>query len=70
MVSPTLGPVGLGLVRREAEPGTIVSVGEHGPTAEIVELPFVPSPRPRVEVAQPPHAPAHGAKPTDKGATP
>jgi len=39
-VSPTYGPIGLGLVRREAEPGTSVSVGEHGASAEIAELPF------------------------------
>ena len=40
VISPTYGPIGLGLVRREAEPGTSVSVGEHGVSAEIVELPF------------------------------
>jgi len=40
VVSPTYGPIGLGLVRREAEPGASVSVGEHGVSAEIVELPF------------------------------
>ena len=39
-LSPKLGPIGLALVRREAEPGRIVSVGEDGATAEIVELPF------------------------------
>jgi hypothetical protein len=27
-------------VRREAGPGSVVSVGEDGTTAEIVELPF------------------------------
>jgi hypothetical protein len=27
-------------VRREAEPGATVSVGEAGATAEVVELPF------------------------------
>jgi tRNA-modifying protein YgfZ len=39
-LSPRLGPIGLALVRREAEPGSVVSVGEHGATAEIVGLPF------------------------------
>jgi tRNA-modifying protein YgfZ len=39
-LSPRLGPIGLALVRREAEPGSVVSVGEYGATAEIVELPF------------------------------
>jgi folate-binding protein YgfZ len=38
--SPVQGPIGLALVRREAEPGAIVSVGEHGAEAEVVELPF------------------------------
>ncbi len=42
VISPTYGPIGLGLVRREAEPETSVSVGggEDGVSAEIVELPF------------------------------
>jgi len=38
--SPAHGPIGLALVRREAEPGASVSVGEHGAGAEVVELPF------------------------------
>ncbi len=38
--SPAHGPIGLALVRREAEPGASVSVGEHGVEAEVVELPF------------------------------
>jgi folate-binding protein YgfZ len=38
--SPRLGPIALALVRREAEPGAVVSVGEHGVEAEVVELPF------------------------------
>jgi tRNA-modifying protein YgfZ len=42
LVSPRLGPVALALVRREAEPGTIVDVGENGTSAEVVELPFPP----------------------------
>ena len=37
-VSPRLGPIGLALIRREAEPGTCVLVG--GAEAEVVELPF------------------------------
>lgn len=41
-VSPRFGPIALALVRREAEPGTIVSVGEHGAGAEVSELPFAP----------------------------
>jgi folate-binding protein YgfZ len=42
VVSPTFGPIGLGLVRREAEPGMSVSVGEHGVSAVVTELPFAP----------------------------
>jgi folate-binding protein YgfZ len=38
VVSPTLGPIALALVRREAPPGTRVSAGEV--SAEVVELPF------------------------------
>ncbi|HWX52220.1 MAG TPA: glycine cleavage T C-terminal barrel domain-containing protein, partial [Solirubrobacteraceae bacterium] len=39
-VSPALGPIALALIRREAEPGSSVSVGTPGATAEVVELPF------------------------------
>ncbi|HWX96618.1 MAG TPA: glycine cleavage T C-terminal barrel domain-containing protein [Solirubrobacteraceae bacterium] len=39
-LSPQLGPIALALVRREAEPGSVVSVGDRGVTAEVVELPF------------------------------
>ena len=39
-VSPTFGPIALALVRREAEPGAVVEVGEGGVTAEVVKLPF------------------------------
>jgi tRNA-modifying protein YgfZ len=39
-VSPALGPVGLAILRREAEPGATVAVGEDGVTAEVVGLPF------------------------------
>ncbi len=40
VLSPAHGPIGLALVRREAESGASVSVGEHGGEAEVVELPF------------------------------
>jgi folate-binding protein YgfZ len=40
VVSPSLGPLALALVRREAEPGTTVAVGDGGETAVVVELPF------------------------------
>jgi folate-binding protein YgfZ len=40
VASPTFGPIGLALVRREAEPGTTVAVGEHGASALVGELPF------------------------------
>jgi tRNA-modifying protein YgfZ len=45
-VSPNLGPIALALLRREAEPGATVSVGEPGTssgvTATVLELPFAP----------------------------
>jgi folate-binding protein YgfZ len=40
--SPVHGSIGLALVRREAEPGSTVSVGEHGASAEVIEPPFQP----------------------------
>ena len=40
VLSPRLGPIGLALVRREAEPGATISVGEQGAKAVVVELPF------------------------------
>jgi tRNA-modifying protein YgfZ len=40
VVSPALGPIGLAIVRREAQPGAQLSVGEDGVTAEVVALPF------------------------------
>jgi tRNA-modifying protein YgfZ len=40
VLSPRFGPIGLALVRREAEPGASVSVGEQGASAVVVELPF------------------------------
>ncbi len=39
-LSPEHGPIALALVRREAEPGASVEVGEHGASALVVELPF------------------------------
>jgi tRNA-modifying protein YgfZ len=39
-VSPTLGPIALALVRREASPGDTVAVGADRAPAEVVELPF------------------------------
>ena len=41
VVSPRHGPIALALVRREAEPGATVSVGDGGETAEVVELPVL-----------------------------
>ncbi len=40
--SPEHGPIALALVRREAEPGATVTVGEHGTSATVVELPLAP----------------------------
>jgi tRNA-modifying protein YgfZ len=40
VVSPSHGPLALALVRREAEPGATVAVGDDGAPAEVVELPF------------------------------
>jgi len=39
-VSPALGPIGLAILRREAEPGAELAVGEDGVTAEVTSLPF------------------------------
>jgi tRNA-modifying protein YgfZ len=39
-VSPTYGPIALAIVRREAEPGTTVAVGDAAAPAEVVALPF------------------------------
>jgi tRNA-modifying protein YgfZ len=44
-LSPSLGPIALALVRREAEAGAALSVGEHGASARVVELPFARGPR-------------------------
>jgi folate-binding protein YgfZ len=40
VVSPAFGPIGLAILRREAEPGTELAVGEDGVTAQVVALPF------------------------------
>ncbi len=40
VVSPALGRIGLAIVRREAEPGSELAVGEDGVTARVVALPF------------------------------
>jgi folate-binding protein YgfZ len=40
-LSPELGPIALALLRREAEPGARLTVGEHGTEALVRELPFV-----------------------------
>jgi folate-binding protein YgfZ len=40
VVSPAFGPIGLAILRREAEPGTELAVGEDGVTARVVDLPF------------------------------
>jgi folate-binding protein YgfZ len=39
-VSPAFGSIGLAILRREAEPGTELTVGEDGVTAEVTALPF------------------------------
>jgi folate-binding protein YgfZ len=39
-ISPVHGPIGLAIVRREAEPGAELAVGEDGVTAQVVDLPF------------------------------
>jgi tRNA-modifying protein YgfZ len=39
-VSPSHGPIALAIVRREAEPGAELAVGEDGVKAHVVDLPF------------------------------
>ncbi len=39
-VSPAFGPIGMAILRREAEPGATLAVGEDGVTGEVVALPF------------------------------
>ena len=40
VVSPAFGPIGLAILRREAEPGSRLAVGEDGVTAQVVDVPF------------------------------
>ena len=40
VVSPRFGPIGLALVRREAEPGATLTAGDQGVSATVAELPF------------------------------
>jgi folate-binding protein YgfZ len=39
-VSPARGPIALAIVRREAEPGAELALGEDGVTARVTDLPF------------------------------
>jgi tRNA-modifying protein YgfZ len=39
-ISPAHGPIALAIVRREADPGAELAVGEDGVTARVVDLPF------------------------------
>lgn len=39
-LSPARGPIALAIVRREAEPGVELAVGEDGVTARVIDLPF------------------------------
>ena len=41
--SPRLGLIGLALLRREAEPGAVLSAGDGAASASVVELPFAAS---------------------------
>ena len=40
VVSPAFGPIALAIIRREAEPGDTLAVGDAGATATVVDLPF------------------------------
>ncbi len=40
VISPAHGPIALAVIRREAEPGALVEVGENGVRARLVEPPF------------------------------
>jgi folate-binding protein YgfZ len=40
VISPALGPIALAILRREAQPGARVAVGESGNGADVAELPF------------------------------
>ncbi|HTE61381.1 MAG TPA: glycine cleavage T C-terminal barrel domain-containing protein [Solirubrobacteraceae bacterium] len=43
VASPRFGPIALALVRREAQPGVTVAVGDGDVQAEVVDLPFPPA---------------------------
>jgi len=40
VISPAHGPIALAVIRREAEPGALVEVGENGVRARVAEPPF------------------------------
>ncbi len=40
VTSPAHGPIALAVIRREAEPGAVVEVGENRVRAQVVEPPF------------------------------
>jgi tRNA-modifying protein YgfZ len=40
VISPAFGPIALAVIRREAKPGSRVTIGDAGVGAEVVELPF------------------------------
>ena len=40
VISPAHGPIALAVIRREAEPGALVEVGENGVRGRVVEPPF------------------------------
>jgi tRNA-modifying protein YgfZ len=40
VLSPAFGPIALAVIRREAEPGSRVAIGDAGVGAEVVDLPF------------------------------
>ena len=40
VISPAHGPIALAVIRREAEPGALVEVGENRVRAQVVEPPF------------------------------
>ncbi len=41
VLSPVFGPIGLAIMRREAEPGSTVKTGDGGGLATVSELPFI-----------------------------
>jgi tRNA-modifying protein YgfZ len=40
VISPALGPIALAVIRREAEPGARVQIGDPGVSAQVVDVPF------------------------------